>query len=88
MLYIHNTHVKSFLMARRWPNQTNVHNLKLKLISTRSTDGRLYNQPIVSEGATLIIGDVDTAEERDIIMQAKWGQLQCIDEFHPRYFAY
>ncbi|CAK8570827.1 unnamed protein product [Lathyrus sativus] len=88
MLYRHNTHAKSFLMARQWLNQSNVHNLKLKLISTRSTDGRLYNQPTVSEVAALIVGGIDTVEERDIIMQAKGGQLQHIDEFHPSYLAF
>ena len=62
-------------MVRQWLNQTNVHNLKRKLISSRSTDGRLYNQHILFEVAALIVGDIDTAEERDIIMQAKWGQL-------------
>ncbi|CAK8573636.1 unnamed protein product [Lathyrus sativus] len=75
MLYTHNTHAKSFLIARQWLNHNNVHNLKLKLISTRSIDGRLYNQPTVSEVAALIVGDIDTAEERDIIVQAKGGQL-------------
>ncbi|CAK8578734.1 unnamed protein product [Lathyrus sativus] len=88
MLYTHNTHAKSFLMARQWLNQSNVHNLKLKLISNRSTDGRLYNQPTVSEVAALIVGDIDTAEERDIIVQAKGGKLQRIDEFHPTYLSY
>lgn len=62
-------------MARQWLNQSNVHKFKLKLISTRSTYGRLYNQSIVYEVAALIVGDIDNAEERDIIMQAKKGKL-------------
>ncbi|KAI5419437.1 hypothetical protein KIW84_043567 [Lathyrus oleraceus] len=88
MLYAHNIHAKSFLMVRQWLNQTNVHSLKLKLISSISTDGKLYNQPTVSEVATLIVGDIDTTEERDIIMQAKGGQLQRTDEFNPTYLAF
>ncbi|KAI5404741.1 hypothetical protein KIW84_051775 [Lathyrus oleraceus] len=88
MLYNYNTHAKSFLMARQRLNQSNVHNLKLRLIENRSTDGRIYNQPIVSEVAALIVDDVDTADERDIIMQRQGGKLKRIDDFHARYLAY
>ena len=59
-------------MARERINSGNVQNLKLRLISDRKTDGRIYNQPTVSEVAALIVGDVDTAEQRDIIMEKKW----------------
>jgi len=69
MLYENNVHAQSFRMARETLSQGNVPNLKLRLISERSTDGRIYNQPTVSEVAALIVGDVDYAEKRDIIMQ-------------------
>ena len=59
-------------MARERIDSGNVQNLKLRLISDRKTDGRIYNQPTVSEVAALIVGDVDTAEQRDIIMEKKW----------------
>ncbi|XP_058741275.1 uncharacterized protein LOC131613643 [Vicia villosa] len=42
--------------------------LKLKLIYDRPQDGRVYNMPTISEVDALIVGDIDTAEQRDIIM--------------------
>lgn len=60
-LYEHNVHAQSFWMVRDILCKGNVSDLKLCLISEPSTNGRIYNQPIVSEVATLIVGDVDTA---------------------------
>ncbi|KAI5435869.1 hypothetical protein KIW84_022337 [Lathyrus oleraceus] len=88
MLYTHNTHAKSFCMARQRLNQGNVHNLKLRLIANRATNGRVYNQPTGFEVVALIVGDVDMTEERDIIMQRQGGTLKRIDEFHASYLAY
>jgi len=88
MLDEKNCHAQSFRMARDRLAQGNVQNLKLKLISERTTDGRIYNQPTVSEVAALIVGDVDYAPKRDIIMETQSGLLQRIDEFHPAYLAY
>ncbi|CAK8578851.1 unnamed protein product [Lathyrus sativus] len=75
-------------MARQRLNQGIVHNLKLQLIANRTTNRRLYNQPTVSKVIALIVGDIDTAEERDIIMQNQGGKLQRIDGFHARYMAF
>ena len=75
MLYEHNPHAKSFQMAKQWLFNSNTQNLKLRLISDRTTDGRIYNQPTVSEVAALVVGDLDTAEQRDIIMQTRGGEL-------------
>ncbi|XP_058761708.1 uncharacterized protein LOC131635112 [Vicia villosa] len=88
MSYKYNIHAKSFLMARQRLNEGNVHNLKLRLIANRTTDGRVYNQPTVSEVAALIVGDIDTGEEKDIIMQKQGGKLKRIDEFHASYLAF
>ncbi|XP_058758760.1 uncharacterized protein LOC131632013 [Vicia villosa] len=88
MLYKFNPHAKSFQMAKQWLNNGETPNLKLWLISNRSTDGRVYNQPTVSEVAALVVGDIDTAEMRDIIMQTKGGRLQRINELHATYMAY
>lgn len=54
-MYTHNTHAKSFLMVRQLLNQGSVHNLKLILISNKSTDGRVYNQPTISKVTALIV---------------------------------
>jgi hypothetical protein len=88
MLDEHNVHAKGFRMARDLLKDGNVHDLKLKLISERRSDGRIYNQPTVSEVAALIVGDVDYAEARDIILHERGGQLQRINEFHPSYLSY
>ncbi|KAI5431135.1 hypothetical protein KIW84_035336 [Lathyrus oleraceus] len=40
------------------------------------------------EEAALIVGDVDTAEKRDIIVQKQCGELQRIDEYHTSYLGY
>ena len=89
MPYENNTHAKCFKMAReRLNSDIHVPDLKLRLISDRKTDGRIYNLPTVSEVAALIAGDIGDAEERDIIIQAQGGQLQRIDEFHASYLAY
>ncbi|CAK8570160.1 unnamed protein product [Lathyrus sativus] len=64
-----------------------VPDLKRKLIADRSKDGRIYNQPTVSEVAALIVGDVDTGSKRDIILERRSGRLKRISEFHPSYFV-
>lgn len=88
MLYNHNILAKSFRMAKDRLNQGNIHNLKLRLIANMTTDARVYNQPIVFEVVALIVGDIDTAEERDIIMQRQGGKLKHIDEFHASYLDF
>jgi hypothetical protein len=88
MLDENNCHAKVFRMARDRLQAGNVKDLKLRLISDRKTDGRVYNQPTVSEVAALIVGDVDAGDTRDIIIQEKSGQLERINEFNPAYLAY
>ena len=70
MLDKYNVHAKSFRMARDKYAEQPCHDLKLKLIADRQKDGRIYNIPTVSEVAALIVGDVDTASPRDIIMES------------------
>lgn len=88
MLDEFNPHAKAFRMARDLLKTNNFLDLKLRLISDRRQDGRVYNIPTVSEVAALIVGDIDSATHRDIIVQSRNGHLQRIDEFHPAYLAY
>lgn len=88
MLDKFNTHAKSFRMAADRLKNCSLPDLKLKLISDRSTDGRIYNHPTVSEVAALIVGDVDTGHKRDILLERQSGQLKRISEFHPSYLSY
>jgi len=88
MLDEFNVHAKSFRMARdRYRNQP-FDDLKLRLIADRTKDGRIYNVPNVSEVAALIVGDVDTASGRDIIMEKQSGKLQRINELHTSYLGF
>ncbi|XP_058761349.1 uncharacterized protein LOC131634741 [Vicia villosa] len=88
MLDQHNVHAKAFRMARDVLRTNSFTDLKLRLISDRSEDARVYNKPTVSEVAALIVGDIDSADKRDILIQRRNGGLQRIDEFHPAYLAY
>ncbi|PNX54374.1 helicase-like protein, partial [Trifolium pratense] len=88
MLDQYNVHAKGFRMARDRLEANDSNDLRLKLIFERTSDGRIYNQPTVSEVAALIVGDVDYASCRDIILEKQSGRLKRIDEFHPSYLAY
>ncbi|XP_058733259.1 uncharacterized protein LOC131604861 [Vicia villosa] len=88
MLDEHNVHAKAFRMARDVLRTNSFTDLKLRLISDRSEDGRVNNKPTISEVAALIVGDIDSADKRDILIQRHNGGLQRIDEFHPAYLAY
>jgi len=63
MLDHNNVHAKAFRMARDMLIDGPVQDVKLKLISDRKTDGRIYNKPTVSEVAALIVGDIDSASK-------------------------
>jgi hypothetical protein len=88
MLDEHNVHAKAFRMARDRLEENNSDELRLKLIFERTSDGRTYNTPTVSEVSALIVGDVDYASCRDIILEKQTGRLKRINEFHPAYLAY
>ena len=59
--------------------------LKLKLISDRQSDGRLYNLPNTVEVAALIVGDEHIGNKRDNIIEKQIGVLKRINELHPAY---
>ncbi|XP_058768084.1 uncharacterized protein LOC131641793 [Vicia villosa] len=79
---------KAFRMARDMFKANPYVELRLKLISDRHDDGRVYNMPTVAEVAALIVGDVDTGEMIDIVVQYRSGKLQRIDEFNQSYLSY
>ena len=85
MLDTHNPYAQKFRMARDKLDSSVVCDLKLKLISDRQTDGRLYNLSNASEVAALIVGDEHTTNNRDIIIEKQTGMLQRINELHPAY---
>ncbi|KAG5133615.1 hypothetical protein JHK82_024803 [Glycine max] len=85
MLDTHNRYAQKFRMSRDKLHSSAVCDLKLKLISGRQSDGRLYNLPNATEVATLIIGDEHIVNNRDIIIEKQTSMLQRINELHPAY---
>jgi hypothetical protein len=88
MLDESNVLVKIFRMARDCFRGDNVHHLRLRIIESRSTDGREHNLPTCSEIAAIIFGDIGVENaHRDVIVDYKEGRLQRINELHPSYMA-
>jgi len=88
MLDESNVLVKNFRMARDRFSDGNTHHLRLRLIGSRSTDGRVQNLPTCSEIAAIVVGDIGLDNtHRDIIVDYKEGGLQRINELHPSYMA-
>ncbi|KAL5190708.1 Replication protein A DNA-binding subunit B [Glycine soja] len=87
MLDEYNVHAKNFRMARDKLADTQVDNVKLRLIATCEKDDRTYNLPNVSEVAALIVGDFDPDSRRDIIVETQNGELQRIHELHSSYLG-
>ncbi|KAG5023171.1 hypothetical protein JHK82_019074 [Glycine max] len=85
MLDHHNHYAQRFRMARDKLHSTAVPDLKMKLISQRQTDGRLYNLPTTTKVVALIVGDEHSADKRDIIIEKQSGLLKRIHELHPAY---
>ncbi|KAH1265240.1 Replication protein A DNA-binding subunit C [Glycine max] len=85
MLDQHNSHAKSFRMARDRLAGDQANNIKLQLIAARGKDGRVYNMPNVPEIAALIVGDFHPGSKRDIIVETQNGELQRIHELHASY---
>ncbi|GKD94931.1 hypothetical protein Tco_1374768 [Tanacetum coccineum] len=76
--------VKDFRMAGERIRASDDKKIKLRLIGTRTRDGRDYNLPTASEVAALIVGDFDsTTSKRDIILHCQDGDFKRISELHP-----
>jgi hypothetical protein len=88
MLDESNLLVKIFRMARDRFREGNIHNLRLRLIESRLTDGRVQNLPTCSEIAAIIVGDIGVDDAyRDVIVDYKEGGLQRINELHPSFMS-
>ncbi|KAF1895897.1 hypothetical protein Lal_00033960 [Lupinus albus] len=88
MLYDNIVHAKSFRMASERLRHGGVPNLKLKLIAERNSDGRINNLSTVFEVVALIVGDIDSSSQRDIIMEIQSGQFKIINELQASYLAF
>ncbi|KAH9698190.1 ATP-dependent DNA helicase [Citrus sinensis] len=86
MLDQHNNLVKSFKMARdRYETQPES-TFRLRLLNSRTRDGRRYNIPTVSEVAGLIVGDFSEANfQRDVIIEHRTKGLRRFTDLHPSF---
>ncbi|XP_048501480.2 uncharacterized protein LOC125497826 [Beta vulgaris subsp. vulgaris] len=67
----YNVLAKNFRMANDRFCSSTCRNVRLKLIGRRDSDGRTYNLPTASEVVALIVGDVDTGDKRDIVVETQ-----------------
>ncbi|KAL1364794.1 hypothetical protein AAHE18_03G242700 [Arachis hypogaea] len=87
MLDENNVVAKSFRMAKEFYQQHPTKAFSIRLVKHRAADPRVYNEPIVSELAGLIIGDFDGSNTaRDILVQWRNGDLKHIYETHTLYW--
>uniref|UniRef100_A0A803PB99 ATP-dependent DNA helicase n=1 Tax=Cannabis sativa TaxID=3483 RepID=A0A803PB99_CANSA len=88
MLDQNNNLVKSFRMVRDRYKEQPESTFRLRLLQSRTTDGRQYNMPTVSEVAGLIVGDFTEANyERDVIVEHRTNGLQIITDLHPSFMS-
>ena len=81
MLDENNALVKTFCMAIK---ESDMHSIRLRLISSQSTDGREQNMSTCSKVAAIIVGDVSEENVHcDIVIESKIGFLQRINEVYP-----
>ncbi|XP_060210573.1 uncharacterized protein LOC132637510 [Lycium barbarum] len=88
MLDDHNVLANTFRMVRDRFQEDRRSNVRLRLIGKRSTDGRRYNLPTVSEVAALVVGDFELSRcDRDIIIDTQSRQLQRINDLNAAYLS-
>ncbi|XP_062075050.1 uncharacterized protein LOC133779064 [Humulus lupulus] len=88
MLDQHNNLVKSFRMARDRFKAQLESTFRLRLLSSRTTDGRQFNMPTSSEVAGLIVGDFSEANfERDVIVEHRTKGIKRITDLHPSFMS-
>ncbi|KAI4345058.1 hypothetical protein L6164_012226 [Bauhinia variegata] len=78
MLDQHNVYAKVYRMVRDRLHNSETEDIRLKLISERTIDGRIYNVPTTIEVDALIVGDIDNADPKDIIIEKRIHELHHI----------
>ncbi|WVZ63152.1 hypothetical protein U9M48_012810 [Paspalum notatum var. saurae] len=88
MLDTHNPFAKKFRLARDRLADCGDENFIVRIMGAREGDPVQYNMPSTDQLAMLVVGDfsLDTFK-RDIVIQARSGQLQRISALHPAYMA-
>ncbi|WVZ78718.1 hypothetical protein U9M48_026381, partial [Paspalum notatum var. saurae] len=85
MLDLHNPFAKKFRLARDRLADHGDENFVIRIVGAREGDPVQYNMPTTDQLAMLVVGDftLDTFK-RDIVIEARSGQLQRISALHPR----
>ncbi|XP_021851435.2 uncharacterized protein [Spinacia oleracea] len=84
----HNELAKVFRMARERFSNVEMQPVRVRLIGTRSKDGRQYNLPSTNELAALIVGNGENeGGQRDVIIEEKGYGLRRMSENHPSFMA-
>ncbi|WVZ99087.1 hypothetical protein U9M48_044437, partial [Paspalum notatum var. saurae] len=88
MLDLHNPFAKKFRLARDRLADHGDENFVIRIVGAREGDPVQYNMPTTDQLAMLVVGDftLDTFK-RDIVIEARSGQLQRISALHPAYMA-
>ncbi|XP_075650013.1 uncharacterized protein LOC142620542 [Castanea sativa] len=80
--------VKYLRMVRDKFDESDIHNVRIRLIRSRNSGERQYNLPVMSEVAALIVGDFNIeSSDRDIIVENRSLGLQRINGTHPSFMA-
>ncbi|KAL0004915.1 hypothetical protein SO802_012476 [Lithocarpus litseifolius] len=80
--------VKYFRMVRDRFDESDIHNVRIRLIRSRNSGETQYDLPVTSEIAALIVGDFNIeSSDRDIIVENQSLGLQCINGTHPSFMA-
>ncbi|KAL4590686.1 hypothetical protein LXL04_003627 [Taraxacum kok-saghyz] len=88
MLDRHNSLVQAFRMARGRFFESTMPPVRLRLIGSRTTDGRVTNLPPVSEIVALVPGDANETNNRDVLIEERGtGHIKRISKLHPKYMA-
>ena len=86
MLLIHNLYINIFMTAKERLSINENISLCLKTVDARNVDHRRYNRPTASEVAIIMPGtSEEQVNKRDIVLQARSGQLKRISELNSAY---
>jgi hypothetical protein len=88
MLDEYNPLAREFRLARDRLEESGDEEFIIRIVGAREGDPVQYNLPTVDQLTMLVVGDfsLDTFQ-RDIVVQAKSGQLQQISSLHPAFMA-
>ena len=80
--------VKYFRMVRDRFDESDLHNVRIRLIRICNSGERQYNLPVTSKIAALIIEDFNIeSSDKDIIVENQSLGLQHINGTHPSFMA-